>query len=46
VPLPRDVPYEQQQYHALMAENGVLQIPDAEMAAMAQEISAAYAATP
>lgn len=44
VPLPRGVPYEQQQYHALMAENGVLSIPQAEMAAMAQQIGAAYAA--
>jgi histidine triad (HIT) family protein len=43
VPLPRGVPLEQQQYHALMAEHGVLQIPDAEMAAMAREIAAAYA---
>lgn len=45
VPLPPGVPYEQQQYHALMAENGVLQIPDAEMAAMAAEIGRAYANT-
>ena len=45
-PLPKGVPYEQQQYHALMAENGVLQIPDAEMAAMALEIGLAYATTP
>lgn len=44
VPLPRGVPYEQQQYHALMAENGVLSIPEAEMAAMARQIGAAYAA--
>jgi diadenosine tetraphosphate (Ap4A) HIT family hydrolase len=44
-PLPKGVPYEQQQYHALMAEHGVLPIPDAEMAAMAQEIGEAYAAT-
>jgi histidine triad (HIT) family protein len=44
VPLPRGVPYEQQQYHALMAEHGVLQIPDAEMAAMAAAIGRVYAA--
>lgn len=43
-PLPKGVAPEQQQYHALMAENGVLDIPDAEMAAMAREIGAAYAA--
>lgn len=43
-PLPKGVPLERQQYHALMVENGVLQIPDAEMAAMAREIAAAYAA--
>ena len=41
-PLPKGVPLEQQQYHALMAENGVLQIPDAEMATMAREIRAAF----
>lgn len=44
VPLPKGVPYERQQYHALMAENGVLAIPEADMAAMAQKIGAAYAA--
>lgn len=42
VPLPKGVPYEQQQYHALMAENGVLGIPDAEMAEMARKIGAVY----
>lgn len=46
VPLPKGVPYEQQQYHALMAEHGVLQIPDTEMAATAREIGKAYAETP
>lgn len=44
-PLPKGVPYEQQQYHALMAEHGVLQIPDGEMAAMAHEIGEIYART-
>lgn len=29
VPLPKGVPYEEQQYHALMAENGVLQFSEA-----------------
>lgn len=42
VPLPKGVPYEQQQYHALMAENGVLQIDDAEMVDMATRIGEAY----
>jgi histidine triad (HIT) family protein len=44
VPLPKGVPYEQQQYHALMAEHGVLTLPDAEMTAMAEQIANAYAA--
>jgi histidine triad (HIT) family protein len=44
VPLPKGVPLEKQQYHALMAENGVLEIADEEMAAMAATIAAAYAA--
>lgn len=43
VPLPKVVPYEQQQYHALMAEHGVLAFTDAEMAEMAERIAAAYA---
>lgn len=43
VPLPKGVPYEQQQYHALMAENGVLDIPADEMAALAREIGQVYA---
>ncbi|MGV8831402.1 MAG: HIT family protein [Devosia sp.] len=44
VPLPKGTPYEQQQYHALMAEHGVLQYSDAEMAATAATIAAAYKA--
>jgi histidine triad (HIT) family protein len=44
VPLPAGVPLERQQYHALMAEHGVLQIADEQMAAMARDIAAAYAA--
>jgi len=40
-PLPKGIPLAQQQYHALMAEHGVLQISDDEMAAMAREIGAA-----
>ena len=42
VPLPKGVPLEQQQYHALMAEHGVLQFDAVEMAAMAAEIADAY----
>ena len=41
-PLPKGVPYEQQQYHALMAEHGVLRIAEEEMAAMAREIGEVY----
>ena len=41
-PLPKGVPYEQQQYHALMAEHGVLRIAEEEMAAMAREIGEIY----
>lgn len=44
VPLPRGVPLAQQQYHALMAEHGTLQIPDEEMSAMARRIATALAA--
>jgi diadenosine tetraphosphate (Ap4A) HIT family hydrolase len=46
VPLPKGVPYEQQQYHALMAENGVIALPDAEMAQMAERIRIALDHTP
>jgi histidine triad (HIT) family protein len=42
VPLPKGVPLEQQQYHALMAENGVLDLPEAEMAGMAAAIGTTY----
>jgi histidine triad (HIT) family protein len=42
VPLPPGVPLEQQQYYALMAENGVLEIGADEMAAMATAIRGAY----
>jgi histidine triad (HIT) family protein len=41
-PLPEGVPLERQQYHALMAEYGTLQIADAEMARMARAIGEAY----
>lgn len=42
VPLPKGVPYEQQQYHSLMAEHGVLQFSDVEMADTATHIRKAY----
>lgn len=45
-PLPAGVPLEQQQYHALMAENGVLDLGPGEMAGMARAIGAAYGAEP
>lgn len=41
-PLPKGVPYEQQQYHALMAEHGVLRIAEEEMTAMARQIGEIY----
>jgi diadenosine tetraphosphate (Ap4A) HIT family hydrolase len=41
-PLPKGVPYQEQQFHAVMAENGVLQIPDSEMAELARDIGRAY----
>lgn len=44
VPLPHGVPYERQQYHALMAEHGVLEMTEDEMATMAKTIADAYAA--
>lgn len=37
-PLPPGVPYERQQYYALMSENGVLDVDDAAQAALAQAI--------
>ena len=37
-PLPPGVPYEKQQFEALMMENGVLNISDEEMAALALKI--------
>ncbi len=37
-PLPPGVPYDQQQFHALMAENGVLDVDDAAQATLAQRI--------
>jgi diadenosine tetraphosphate (Ap4A) HIT family hydrolase len=37
-PLPPGVPYRQQQLHALMAENGVLDVDDSSQASLAQAI--------
>ncbi|MBN2548355.1 MAG: HIT family protein [Anaerolineales bacterium] len=37
-PLPYGVPFEQQQLEALSAENGILEIPDREMAELASRI--------
>ncbi|WP_434734207.1 HIT family protein (plasmid) [Rhizobium sp. YTUHZ044] len=42
VPLPAGLPLEKQQYHALMAEHGVLQMPENEMAEPARRIAEAY----
>jgi diadenosine tetraphosphate (Ap4A) HIT family hydrolase len=41
VPLPPGVPYERQQFHALMAEHGVLAVRDADQADLARRISSA-----
>ena len=41
-PLPPGVPYEQQQFHALMAEHGVLDVTDEDQAALAQAIRRAW----
>jgi diadenosine tetraphosphate (Ap4A) HIT family hydrolase len=40
-PLPPGVPYEQQQYHALMAENGIIPQPPDEVAHLGAAIRAA-----
>ena len=42
-PLPPGVPYERQQFHAVMASNGVLDVDDAEQADLARRIRAAVA---
>jgi hypothetical protein len=38
VPLPPDIPYERQQFHAVMAENGVLEVTQEQQAALATRI--------
>ena len=43
-PLPKGVPLAHQQYHALMAENGILQMPETEMREIASAVARAYAA--
>jgi histidine triad (HIT) family protein/ATP adenylyltransferase len=40
-PLPPGVPYERQQFHAVMAENGVLEVTREEQAALAARIRSA-----
>ncbi|MGW5591149.1 hypothetical protein ACWEWF_45800, partial [Streptomyces sp. NPDC003857] len=42
--LPSGVPYQQQQFHALMTEHGVLSLPQKEAAAMAARLREAVAA--
>ena len=37
-PLPPGVPYDEQQFHALMAVNGILPVDDATQAALARRI--------
>lgn len=37
-PLPPGIPYEQQQFHARMAENGILDMDEPSQAALAQAI--------
>jgi diadenosine tetraphosphate (Ap4A) HIT family hydrolase len=37
-PLPPGVPYDRQQHHALMTENGVLTVDDSSQAALARDI--------
>lgn len=44
-PLPPGVPYDQQQYYALMAENGVLELTREQTAELASEIRGRLAAT-
>jgi histidine triad (HIT) family protein len=43
-PLPPDVPYERQQFHAVMAENGILEVTPEQQAALAARIRPALQA--
>jgi histidine triad (HIT) family protein/ATP adenylyltransferase len=45
-PLPPGVPYHEQQYHALMAENGVLDVDDEAQAAIAERIRNGWRSAP
>jgi diadenosine tetraphosphate (Ap4A) HIT family hydrolase len=38
-PLPPGVPYEQQQFQAVMLENGILDLPDADLESLAARVS-------
>ncbi|GAA2718571.1 MULTISPECIES: hypothetical protein [Streptomyces] len=44
--LPPGVPYEEQQFHALMAENGVINAPTEDMAALSVRLRQALAVKP
>lgn len=44
VPLPPGVPYEKQQYYALMAEHGLVEMDDAAMAELARRLGSTYEA--
>ncbi len=46
VPCPPGTPYEEQQFSLMMTSRGVLEIPDAEQAALAARIGAAIRALP
>lgn len=41
VPLPPGLPYEKQQYHALMAEHGIVELDDEEMRELAEKLGRA-----
>ena len=43
-PLPPGIPYERQQFHAVMAENGVLEVTQEQQAALATRIRCALSA--
>jgi histidine triad (HIT) family protein len=43
-PLPPGVPYERQQFHAVMAENGVLEVTREEQTALATRLRSALQA--
>jgi diadenosine tetraphosphate (Ap4A) HIT family hydrolase len=45
-PLPPGVPYRAQQYAALMHEGGYLDVPEADLAALAERVAGKLSATP